>query len=91
MPKKQLFYFDSCSSSDIPEGIKNFLDIYKKAYWKITMSVIRQQFGDTECGTYCLYYATQFASGEDIQRLATIGRSDSFIKEFRNFKQPSVT
>lgn len=83
---KELFYFDSCAPKEIPRDILNFLLLFIKAKWCITISVIKQQHGDTECGTYCLYYSYLFMRGLMISKLAAMGRKDSIIEKFRDIK-----
>ena len=86
--RKEVFYFDSCSQSTCKEEIRQLLLLYIKNKWKIFMSVFHQQYGETECGVYCIIVLCMFVLGYPITKISVINRVNEIIKEFRTYKGP---
>ena len=86
--KRKIYYFDSYGD-DIPEQINKFSEEIKQQsenfgekYEKI-ISKKRHQYGNSECGMYCLYFIIQMLQGTPHSTFETIRIPDSKMVKMR--------
>jgi len=79
----------SCSSSNIPVKINNFITHVQqncakyKYTCQMTTSKKQHQYGDNECGMYCIYYIMSRIQGKTLADMGTI--PDGKMSYLRNF------
>jgi len=72
--KGKIYYFDSYGE-EIPKQIKKFIHTVEKQSMKIgkkythTYNKKRHQYGDSECGMYCLYIIIELIKGKSFKQI----------------------
>lgn len=86
-------FFNSSGNSPRAE-IDQYFKVLQKQFqsrlpginlWFVTASLLRQQYGDTECGMYCLYYIYHRLNGIPFTYFLTTHIADDEVTAFRPF------
>lgn len=79
-----IYYFDS-ALSEPPQEIINFVNTCKNQYPKLDFiyNDIQHQFGNTECGVYCLHFLTEMLKGINFRNYVNKKLNDKIIEKFR--------
>lgn len=82
--KPTIYYFDS-ALSDPPQEIINFVNICKNQYPQLDFiyNDIQHQYGNTECGVYCLHFLTEMLKGKSFINYVNNKLNDKIMEKFR--------
>jgi len=89
MYKKEIYYFDSYGDRT-PSKIKTFVKRIEKESkqfgkkYKFKVNKKRHQYGDSECGMYCLHFIIEMAKGTSFEKFQKIRHTDSLMTKLRN-------
>ena len=86
-----IYYFDSAESiQEINELPKQILDLIEKLqkqnnyHFDILYNDIQHQYGNTECGVYCLHFLTEMLKGKSFENYVKRKLKDKSMERFRN-------
>ena len=89
--KPFIYYFDSIKSQiqdEVYTFIQNiqseFQELYPKKTLGFTYNDLQHQFGDTECGIYCIHFLTEMLKGVSFREYVDRQLSDKQMEEFRD-------
>lgn len=86
--KPSIYYFDSVAN-DAPQEIIELVKKLQKQGEKmnnpldVLYSDVQHQYGDTECGIYCLHFITEMLKGKQFKRYINRKISDKEMERFR--------
>tara|TARA_B100002051_G_C16733265_1_gene639582 strand:- start:1721 stop:2578 length:858 start_codon:yes stop_codon:yes gene_type:complete len=86
--KPSIYFFDSVAN-DAPQEIIELVKKLKKQGEKMNIpldvlySDVQHQYGDTECGIYCLHFITEMLKGKNFKRYINRKISDKEMEKFR--------
>lgn len=86
-----IYYFDSVKG-DIPLEIElliqkikdQFYEIYPEEVINVKFNDLQHQYGDTECGVYCIHFLTEMLKGVKFQVYVDSKLTDKQMERFRN-------
>ena len=88
--KPSIYFFDSAKAIQNPAMIPSqILDLIEKIQSKNNYSFdflyndIQHQYGDTECGVYCLHFLIQMLKGNSFHNYINRKLTDKKIEKFR--------
>lgn len=86
IPAKKHYYFDSYGMSP-PHQVSRFMKALtlQEPSMKLYNNAKRLQFGDSECGVYCLYFIIRMLEGDDFKKFCRRAPTDSDIKDIRKW------
>lgn len=89
MYKKEIYYFDSYGDrtpSKIKTLVKRIQAESKKfgKKYKFSVNKKRHQYGDSECGMYCLHFIIELAKGTPFKKFQKIRYTDELMTRLRN-------
>ena len=86
-----MYYFDSIGSKP-PKEIYNLVDKLQDQYQSINgqnldflHNDIKHQYGNTECGIYCLHFLETMLKGKDFKEYIQKKNNDSYVEKFRDY------
>ena len=88
LKKPSIYYFDSVANEAPDEIIELVQKLQKQSEHikhplDVLYSDIQHQYGDTECGIYCLHFLTEMLQGKSFKRYINNKKSDKEIEIFR--------
>lgn len=86
IPAKKHYYFDSYGM-DPPHQVSRFMKALtlQEPKMKLYNNAKRLQFGDSECGIYCLYFIIRMLEGENFRKFCRNPPTDRDIKDIRKW------
>jgi hypothetical protein len=86
IPAHRTYYFDSYGMEP-PEQIARFMRslTLQDPKMKLGYNSRRFQFGETECGMYCLYFLIQMLKGENFRKFCRRAPRDAEVMELRSW------
>lgn len=89
--KPCIYYFDSVKG-DIPLEIETllqkikdqFYEIYPDKEMNVKFNDLQHQYGDTECGVYCIHFLTEMLNGKKFKAYVDSKLTDKQMEQFRN-------
>lgn len=86
-----IYYFDSATPvkklEDIPMQILKLIEtlqIQSDSMFDIFFNDIQHQYGDTECGVYCLHFLTEMLKGINFKKYKSGKLTDKKIEKYRD-------
>jgi hypothetical protein len=90
LPKPTIYYFDSATSvksiEELPVQILNLIEKLQgqsNHMFDIYYNDIKHQYGNTECGVYCLHFLTEMLKGIPFEKYINRNLTDKKIEKYR--------
>jgi len=89
MDKKEIYYFDSYGDRT-PSKIKTLAKRVQEESkrlgkkYKFLVNRRRHQYGDSECGMYCLHFVIELTEGTSFQKFQNVRFTDKLMTRLRN-------
>jgi hypothetical protein len=91
LKKPFIYYYDSVKGDiqdEIFSLIKNIQSQYKEIFPKkelgFTFNDIQHQYGDSECGVYCIHFLSEMLQGKSFTDYINLSLSDEEMEKFRD-------